>query len=199
MIKFCRKSFSVLRPDICIVGAGPAGAAFACALASSNMFNPQAEKRIVLVDPSSLPDIKTYQAAERIPEPRVVTLSPVSLRLLRSIGALECCNHAYVTPFTDMLVYEQAGSAYMRFNNSHQSFLVQSQKFLASALGAVQEPEQYMGASIENQHLQAGLLERLRQTDKALVIPHKVKTVTPANSSAQRPQIVLEDGSIIEP
>jgi 2-polyprenyl-6-methoxyphenol hydroxylase-like FAD-dependent oxidoreductase len=60
MIKFCRKSFSVLRPDICIVGAGPAGAALACALASSNKFNPQAEKRIVLVDPSSLPDIKTY-------------------------------------------------------------------------------------------------------------------------------------------
>jgi hypothetical protein len=98
-----------------------------------------------------------------------------------------------------MLVYEQAGSAYIRFNNNHQSYLVQTQKFLASALGAVQEAKQYMGASIENQHLQAGLLERLRQTDKALVIPHKVKTVTPAISSAQRPQIVLEDGSIIEP
>jgi 2-polyprenyl-6-methoxyphenol hydroxylase-like FAD-dependent oxidoreductase len=55
--------------------------------------------------------------ADRVPEPRVVTLSPASLRLLKSVGALQKCNHRYITPFTDMLVYEQAGSAYMRFNN----------------------------------------------------------------------------------
>lgn len=58
MIKFGRKSFaSVLKPEICIVGAGPAGAALACALASSDKFNSQNEKKIVLVDPSKLPAI----------------------------------------------------------------------------------------------------------------------------------------------
>ena len=101
-----------------------------------------------------------------------------------------------------MLVYEQAGSAYMRFNNQmqSQSYLVQTQKYLTSILkGAAKESEQYMGASIENQHLQAALLERIRQTNKAQVISQKVKTVVPATSSAHRPQIELEDGSIIQP
>jgi len=39
-------------------------------------------------------------------------------------------NHEYITPFTDMLVYEQAGSAYMRFNSKlhAKSVLVQAQE-----------------------------------------------------------------------
>ena len=132
--KFAHRMFStngICRPDICIVGGGPAGAALACALASSDQFNPkqsQSQKRIMIIDPSKLPDINTYMAEERIPEPRVVTLSPASLRLLKSMGALQTCNHKYVTPFRDMLVYEQAGSAYIRFNNQthKQSQLVQA-------------------------------------------------------------------------
>lgn len=120
MIKYIRKanfSSKTLRPDVAIVGAGPAGAALACALATSEHFNPNEHKKIVVIDPSKLPHIDTYMQADRVPEPRVVTLSPASLRLLKSVGALQKCNHRYITPFTDMLVYEQAGSAYMRFNN----------------------------------------------------------------------------------
>lgn len=109
---------STIRPEVCIIGAGPAGAALGCALASSDNFNPKPDqqKRIVLIDHSKLPQLKTYQAEGRVPEPRVVTLSPASLNLLKSMNALQLCNHAYITPFTDMLVYEQAGSAYMRFS-----------------------------------------------------------------------------------
>jgi ubiquinone biosynthesis monooxygenase Coq6 len=124
----------VLKPDICIVGAGPAGAALACALAHSDHFNPvdQANKRIIIIDPSKLPQMQTYSSQDRVPEPRVVTLSPSSLRLLKSMGALQACNHNYITPFEDMLVYEQAGSAYMRFNNRmhSSSMLVQLQQTL---------------------------------------------------------------------
>jgi len=37
MIKITIKTFtSKIKPDICIIGAGPAGAALACALASSD-------------------------------------------------------------------------------------------------------------------------------------------------------------------
>ena len=53
----------------------------------------------------------------RAPEPRVVTLSPASLRLLKSIDVLQTCDNRFITPFYDMLVYEAAGSSYMRFNN----------------------------------------------------------------------------------
>lgn len=56
-----------------------------------------------------------------------------------------------------------------------------------------------MGASIENQHLQAGLLERLQQTQKCQIISQKVKSVKPAKSTSGLPQVTLEDGSVIEP
>lgn len=125
---FSTSATRTLKPDVCIIGAGPAGASLACALASSDHFNQRGEKRILMIDPSRLPQISTYEEANRTPEPRVVTLSPASLRLLKSIDALQACNHHYITPFTDMLVYEQAGSAYMRFNNKHNSPLVTAQQ-----------------------------------------------------------------------
>jgi len=57
----------------------------------------------------------------------------------------------------------------------------------------------YMGASIENQHLQAGLLERLSQTGKCEIISKKVQSIKQAKGSNERPQITLEDGQTIEP
>ena len=56
-----------------------------------------------------------------------------------------------------------------------------------------------MGASIENQHLQAGLLERLHQTEKCSVITRKVKSIQAAKNSGERPRVELDDGSLIEP
>ena len=56
-----------------------------------------------------------------------------------------------------------------------------------------------MGASIENGHVQAGLLERLRQSGHCDVIKSKVKTIKPATSSSERPLITLECGTTIEP
>lgn len=55
---------------------------------------------------------------QRIPEPRVVTLSPNSLRLLKSLGIMDILEDKCVTPFKDMLVYESIGKSYMRFNNN---------------------------------------------------------------------------------
>ena len=155
---FSTTTATVLKPDVCIIGAGPAGASLACALASSDHFNQRgdSQKRILLVDPSRLPQMSTYNEPNRMPEPRVVTLSPASLRLLKSVDALQACNHQYITPFTDMLVYEQAGSAYMSFNNKHDSPLVQAQKSLMNlwmspdAQDKFQESDHSMGASIEN-------------------------------------------------
>lgn len=62
-----------------------------------------------------------------------------------------------------------------------------------------EENSQYMGASIENQHLQAGLLERLHQTKKCQIVTRKVKQIKAAKSSNERPQIILDDDSVIEP
>lgn len=53
----------------------------------------------------------------RVPEPRVVTLSPSSVRLLRSLGIMSIAEGKCMTPFYSMIVYEQSGSSSMRFNN----------------------------------------------------------------------------------
>lgn len=113
---FAHRSFAtLLKPEVCIVGGGPAGATLAACLAKSNHFDAGENKKIVLIDPMGLPEIETYHKQDRVPEPRVVTLSPSSLRLLESCDALSQCNHEYITPFKSMLVYEEAGSAYMHF------------------------------------------------------------------------------------
>ena len=108
--KFSAAQESVLRPDVCIVGGGPNGAALACTLAKSQYFGPSSDgnKNILLLDNTRLPEISSYSDSEitRTPEPRVVTLSPASLRLLKSIDALQACDHRFITPFFDMLVYE---------------------------------------------------------------------------------------------
>ena len=107
---FSSSEAKVLRPEILIVGGGPAGAALACTLSQSEYFGATADgKQIVMLDGSKLPSLDNYNQDDRVPEPRVVTLSPASLRLLKSIDVLQNCNHKYITPFYDMLVYEQSG------------------------------------------------------------------------------------------
>ena len=103
----------------------------------------------MLLDSSKEPEIESYKNSEltRTPEPRVVTLTPASLRLLKSIGALNRCDHRFVTPFYDMLVYEQAGSSYFRINNRKNrsaSQLVQLQEqFLNKFLYSDEQKDVY--------------------------------------------------------
>lgn len=149
--------FSILTPDVCIVGGGPAGAALACTLSQSGYFDSnETGKRIMMLDSSpKLPQLETYKQSDpnRVPEPRVVTLSPSSIRLLRSIGILDAssgCDQRFITSFQDMLVYEQAGSAYMRFNSKLQreSWLVQMQEHLQSLVLSKDKIDQFEEAKV---------------------------------------------------
>lgn len=56
-----------------------------------------------------------------------------------------------------------------------------------------------MGASIENQHLLAGLLAQLEKTGSCEIVKQKVTQIEPAGSSGELPRITLEDGSKVEP
>jgi len=202
----------VLKPEVCIVGGGPAGAALASTLSTSGMFNPDSDgKKIMLLDSSRAPELETYSKSElaRVPEPRVVTLNPASLRLLKSIGALNKCDHRFITPFYDMLVYEQAGESYFRINsktNREQSPLVKLQETLLNTFvfdderkNVYEEYQAQMGASIENQHLLAGILNQLHEQDTTEIIKKKVTEIKPASSSAELPVVTLEDGTLIQP
>jgi len=56
-----------------------------------------------------------------------------------------------------------------------------------------------MGASIENQHLLAGMLSQLGRSDKCEIIKKKVTEITPSKDTGELPVIHLEDGTKIEP
>ena len=56
-----------------------------------------------------------------------------------------------------------------------------------------------MGASIENQHLLAGMLSQLGRSDKCEIIKKKVTEITPSTDASELPVIKLEDGTKIEP
>ena len=124
MLRNLSRNFStinntLLKTDVLIVGGGAAGGSLACALSQSPFFhrnNKMEDPKIILLDSSKLPRMSSYREPEdttdipsRIPEPRVVTLSPNSLKLLKSLGIMDTVEHKCVTPFYDMLVYEQIG------------------------------------------------------------------------------------------
>lgn len=140
----------------------------------------------MVLDSSRLPKLADFTDSpmSRVPEPRVVTLSPSSLRLLKSIGVLQTCDNRFITPFYDMLVYEGAGNSYMRFNNQkhrQSSPLVMLQEALMKTFvfddhrrDVHEEYQTQMGASIENQHLLAGLLEKIAKSETCEIVPQKV-------------------------
>ena len=84
----------------------------------------------MLIEQGKVPAMKGFKEVDtkRVPNPRVITLSPASLKLLRSVGALERMNHHYITPFKKMFVNESMGKSYMSFSHGEQegSQLVQA-------------------------------------------------------------------------
>ena len=115
------RSFSQI-VDVFVVGGGVTGGCLSSALSKSDFFAPKDDKkRIVLLEQANVPNLKdfTQSPLDRTPNPRVITLSPGSLSLLSSVGALEKMNHRYITPFKSMLVNENFGHSYIKF--SHDS------------------------------------------------------------------------------
>ena len=55
-----------------------------------------------------------------------------------------------------------------------------------------------MGASVENQHLQAALLQRIKELEKCELMQQRVSEISAAKSERDRPIIKLENGSEIE-
>lgn len=52
-----------------------------------------------------------------------------------------------------------------------------------------------MGATIENNHLLAALIERINEIGKCQIIQQKVVEIVPSLKSHERPIVKLEDGT----
>ena len=118
-----------MKAEVVIVGGGASGGAMACALSQCEYFQRESAGnnpyKLILLDSSRLPSMEEYRVksdseiiCQRVPEPRVVTLSPSSMRLLRSMGIINIAEGKCITPFHSMIVYEQSGSSSLKFNNT---------------------------------------------------------------------------------
>ena len=99
----------------------------------------------------------------------MVTLSPSSLGLLKSVGALDLMNHHYITPFTDMLVNEEHGHSYIKFSNdvTDKCLIAKAQDDLFKKY-VKNDHSSYnaLGASVENDHMVAALFESIEEQGK---------------------------------
>lgn len=96
-----------LNADVVIVGAGLVGSAMACSLAAEDE-----GLRIVVIEPGAEP--LCYQGEEF--DPRVVALTRSSQELLESVGVWDEILAERACPYTDMDVWDAAGTGQIHFD-----------------------------------------------------------------------------------
>ena len=146
--------------DIVINGAGPAGAALACALSHSSQF-PTETPSILLLDVQPVDSqAKFLKDATKISDQRVVTLTPGSIRFLKSLQIWEKLDLRRVVPFYSMQVWESLGGNHFLMGDEDQE----------------------MGRTIEVKHLQAVLLDRLKELNRCeIAIPSSIEIIKQEN------------------
>ena len=142
--------------DLVINGAGPVGASLACALSHSPLFPSQ--PKILLLDAQPLESLQIFLSKPNsIADQRVVTLTPGSIRFLKSIGIWSKLDLNRVIPFYSMQVWES-------LNGNHFNLEAEGGKEL--------------GRTIEVRHLQAALFERIAELKKCEVsMPNQIETI----------------------
>jgi 2-octaprenylphenol hydroxylase len=149
--------------DVVIVGAGMVGATLACALGGSRL-------RVGVLE-AALPG----EVDPRVWDLRVSSISRASEAIYRNLGAWEGMLARRVSPFREMVVWEDGGLVH----------------FDAAELG-----EPHLGHIVENRVMQAALLERLAAHDNlALLTPVGLAAL---DLDPSRARLTLEDGRVLE-
>ena len=130
-----------MRADLLIVGAGMVGSALALALHHSGL-------EILLLDGGPM-SVKPFDANAPF-DPRVSALSGASQRILERLGAWDGIAKRRMSPYSDMSVWDGSGTGQINFS--------------AASVHA-----QVLGHIVENRVIQAGLLERLHDSDIGLL------------------------------
>ena len=130
-----------LQADVLIVGAGMVGSALALALRHSGL-------QVRLVDAGAL-TVQPF-AADGPFEPRVSALSAASQRMLERLGAWQGIAVRRTSPYSDMHVWDGSGTGHIHFS-------------------AASVQADVLGHIVENRVVQDSLLERLHDSDVALL------------------------------
>ncbi|KND03138.1 ubiquinone biosynthesis mono0xygenase COQ6 [Spizellomyces punctatus DAOM BR117] len=164
--------------DVCIVGGGTVGTALACALASS----PAASSlNVALVEAGDL--YRPLNAQEGIYSNRVSSLTQGTVGLLQDLQVWERIEASRRWPYKKMQVWDAIGKGKIAFD--------------AATIGA-----NSIAYIVENNHLQAALVERLQEAGNSVSVFNRAKVqsiVTDEGKSATGwPIVQLEDGRTIQ-
>lgn len=146
--------------DVVINGAGPVGSALACALSHSPQF-PTNPNRILLIDSQSFETKQEFIGKkDKTADQRVVTLTPSSIRFLKSLGVWDKLDLSRVVPFYSLQVWESTGGNHFIIDNKNNT-------------------NQELGRTIEVKHLQACLFERIQELNRCEVaIPSSIEGIS---------------------
>lgn len=148
--------------DILIVGGGMTGSALACALRLSKLFS-----KISVID-ASVAKIDDHE--NKVPDPRVVTLTPASQAFMQSIGTWDLIPEWKRTSFQGMSVWDYYGTGSLHFENAS-------------------------GWVVENKEIVQANLKRLENLGVEVLAPAKVKKIT---RKVGEMTVELEDGRTLE-
>ncbi|ORX78560.1 ubiquinone biosynthesis hydrox [Basidiobolus meristosporus CBS 931.73] len=175
--------------DIVILGGGIAGSSLACALAGAPELR---QKKIALLDAFDLGKVRDWVPPEKGFMNRVVSLTPSSVKFLRSIGAWDRVRVERSMPYQHMEVWDGLGDGRVQFSTEMLDF-----------------PAEAMAWIIENNNIQSAVLQKLAEYDNAVdVIDNsKVQEIfhsTPAEQTSpdqadtsEWPVVRLENGTTL--
>ncbi|GAB4843090.1 Putative ubiquinone biosynthesis monooxygenase [Ancistrocladus abbreviatus] len=143
--------------DVAIVGGGMVGMALACSLAS----NPLTEKlSVAIIDSNPALTRGVRINKDEPPDPRVSTITPTTISLLKDIGAWKYIEQHRHASFSKMQVWDYTGLGYTSYNAGDVN---------KEALGYV----------VENKVLHRSLLLRLQDTDfEKTIFPSRLTSMT---------------------
>ena len=115
------KRFYSKEVDLVIVGDDAPGLAIAWALKESYLTAcPEGhDKKMVLLKQSKIPKLDDYINSDqkRKPDPKIITITFSTLKMLHSLGVLDRMNHLLISPYRKMFVNESFGKSCLSFED----------------------------------------------------------------------------------
>ena len=158
-----RNNTEIIDTDVLIVGGGVAGLTFASALLKNEYFKEKG--KIVVIDQpfKRQPELYSY-SPKRLPDARVVSLSPASIRFLKSIGMWDKLDQRLIKYIKAMQVWESKGSSHLYMESKENTAIKSVLDFISNKNSFFSTPNinlDYMSALVEINHLLEGCYKLL--------------------------------------
>ena len=157
-------NYNITETDVLIIGGGVPGFSLATALTKSEYFQDQKYKKILMIDSQEL-KLSNYQHSNnRIPDIRVVTLIPSSVRFLKSIDLWQNLDKKLIKEIKHMQIYESIGSSYVHIDNFDLRSLSTFNDFFPSINNLIQDDN--LCYTVEINLLLNGFYELMKKNNK---------------------------------